>query len=186
MSVVWIFRNPQWSRKLVAVELVVQCCKASWKTCVQRRQDTKCSVVFWFRRIFFCLYNTLTITFFQELGVVEPCLVITFMTSRINSVVSSSVSLRSLALIPLEPTDFIFDLVNSDFGRLFCFFILGISIFSLFNRIALILKSSVGVLVVFFFHRSCLSTELHKTLQMCLRYLSSMLWCLRLHFSCAW
>ena len=92
------------------------------KICVQRRQDTTCAIVFWFHRIAFLVYNTLIVTFFQELGVMESCLMIKFMTSRINSVVSSSVSLRSLALIPLEPTDFIFDLVNSDFWRLYCIF----------------------------------------------------------------
>ena len=129
----------------------------------------------------FLVYNTLIVTFFQELGVMESCLMITCMTSRIHSVVFSSVHLRSLASTPLKHTDFLFlSLVNSSlcfsWSSYFSFFfetILYFSCsefpFSIFSRIALILGSSVGVLVVVFFHRSYLSTDLRKTLQMCLQ-----------------
>ena len=112
------------------------------RKCVQRRQDTTCAIVFWFRRIAFLVYNTLIVTFFQELGVMESCLMITLMIPRIHSVVFSSVHLRSLALTPLKPTDFLFwawwiqvfvSLGHraSHFKRPYCIFLLRISIFHL-------------------------------------------------------
>ena len=46
----------------------MQCCKASSIICAQRRQDTTCAIVFWFRRIAFSCVQHFDRHLFQRAG----------------------------------------------------------------------------------------------------------------------